>query len=204
MSPFFGPEVTEVRAARRWAEEVMRSWGLQAHADTVVLVVSELSTNAMVHAGSPARVTLSYDVTSATLDVAVDDDAPVEHPPGDDGLDVGHRYVAERDPQRLDGGRGLLIVSSLALDWGLRETPTGKQMWLTLTVLPELDDPVRLAAVDRLLALRLDSTVLQETVELARAVLRADYAQASLRSLSEVVTGSVGSEDPAAAAYRRA
>lgn len=204
VSPLFGPELTAVRAARRWAEETIGSWGLQAHADTVVLVVSELATNAMVHARSAAQVTLDYDAAAASLDVAVEDAAPVDRPPAADGLDVGHRYVAERDPQRMDGGRGLLIVSSLAREWGLRETARGKELWLSLTMLPELDDPVRLAAVDRLLALHLTGTVLQDTVELARAVLQAEYAQASLRSLTEVVTGSAGGNDPVVAEYRRA
>ncbi len=203
VSAMFGPDVAHVRAARRWAGDTVRSWGLDAHADTVVLVVSELATNAMLHAGSAAQVTLTYDASAGTVEVAVDDTAPAP-PPSTDGLDAGHRYVAERDLERVDGGRGLLIVSALAHDWGMRDTPEGKQMWLSLQVRPALDDPERLAAVNRLLGLGLDADVLQDFVELARDVLAVDYAQASLRSLTEVMAGSTGSDDPAAAEYRRA
>ncbi len=198
----FGPRVADVRTARRWAADTMRSWGLDGHVDTVVLVVSELATNAMLHAGSTAAVTLTFEPQAGTVEVAVEDTVRV--PQSADGLDEGHRYVAQRDPDRVDGGRGLLIVSALADDWGMRDTPGGKQMWLSLRVRPAIDDPDRLAAVDRLLRLRLDTDVLQDYVELARDVLKADYAQASLRSLTEVVAGSVGSDDPAAAEYRRA
>ena len=72
-SPPFGPARTGVREARRWASDVAAGWGLARERDTLMLVVSELATNAMLHAGSTAKVSLEYDPAAGALDVTVDD-----------------------------------------------------------------------------------------------------------------------------------
>ena len=192
VSPLFGPALTGVREARRWAGEIAAGWGLDNERDTLLLVVSELATNAMLHAASTARVSLDYDPTDGVLEVVVEDTEPLESSPAPGAPDVGHQYVAERDPERLDGGRGLLIISALAQQWGVRATETGKQVWLQLPVTPMLQDPVRLAAVERLLAVGAESSVLVGLVELARELLGARHAQVSLRSDVDVIAAESG------------
>lgn len=46
-------------AARQFAAAQCEGWGLQALCEDVVLILSELVTNAVVHAESPAIVTMS-------------------------------------------------------------------------------------------------------------------------------------------------
>jgi DNA-binding NarL/FixJ family response regulator len=56
------------RAARHFVTEALRSWQLDGLADTVTLLVSELVTNAVVHADSDVEV-----LVRLTADAAVDD-----------------------------------------------------------------------------------------------------------------------------------
>ena len=203
VSPVFGPALTGVREARQWAAETTSGWGLDGERDTLLLVVSELATNAMLHAVSTARVILDYDPADGVLEVAVEDTELLESSTAPGALDVGHQYVAERDPERLDGGRGLLIIHALAQQWGVRATETGKQVWLQLPVTPVLHDPVRLAAVDRLLAVGIESQVLVGLVELARELLGARHAQASLRSDVDVIAAESGTNADRSPMQRR-
>ena len=81
----------------------------------VELVVSELVTNAVVHAQAPVRVSLQAFEQTLLLEV-------------EDGSQVGPvRVVA----QFLDtGGRGLAIVNVLSRDWGVdARTQGGKSVW---------------------------------------------------------------------------
>jgi anti-sigma regulatory factor (Ser/Thr protein kinase) len=83
--------------------------------EDVELVVSELATNAMVHAQTPFRVSLDAFERMLRLEV-------------EDGSQVGPvRVVA----QVLDtGGRGIAIVSSLSRDWGVNaRRHGGKSVW---------------------------------------------------------------------------
>lgn len=82
--------------------------------DDVALVVSELATNAMVHAQTP--FTVSLQVTQ-TLLLTVADGSPAEP------VLVAARVL---DP----GGRGLTIVALLSRDWGAYQHPDGgKSVW---------------------------------------------------------------------------
>lgn len=82
----------------------------------VELIVSELATNAVLHAGGPPfSLRVSYDGRWARVEVG-DGSAqlPVMGPPG--GL----------------SGRGLHIVDRLATTWGFDRTATGKVVWAEL------------------------------------------------------------------------
>ena len=81
-----------------------------------VLLTSELVSNAVLHARTPFEV----EVTGAeTVRVVVRDGSP--DPP----------EVANPGPDET-GGRGLLLVHSLATRWGYEVTPTGKSVWFEL------------------------------------------------------------------------
>jgi anti-sigma regulatory factor (Ser/Thr protein kinase) len=81
------------------------------------LLVSELVTNAVAHARSAP--VMRIDVTGDAVRVMVADAAP------------GPVEVADA-AQDAPGGRGLLLVDSLAASWGWSPTPEGKRVWFTL------------------------------------------------------------------------
>jgi anti-sigma regulatory factor (Ser/Thr protein kinase) len=83
--------------------------------DTVLLVVSELVTNALVHTGGQVRLDLT--VFNGRLRVAVADNSP-------------------RTPVRptnigweATGGRGILLVEAMSAAWGTVPVSGGKQVW---------------------------------------------------------------------------
>ena len=89
--------------------------------DNVVLVASELVANAVVHAPAPddAELDVTWEVEPDCIVVEVLDSSP-DLPRG--------RTTNPTDTR----GRGLFIVASLALDWGVRRTRQGKQVWARL------------------------------------------------------------------------
>lgn len=114
----FGLTVERAPESPATARAAIRPWliGLSCPADFVddmALVVSELVTNAVVHAGSGAR--LCAEVHDGRLRLEVDDASPT--PP------------AMRDGSVRVGGYGLRLVAALADDWGWTTTSCGKQVW---------------------------------------------------------------------------
>lgn len=85
-------------------------------AEDVLLVVSELVTNACLHGGTPRELVLR--ATASVLRVEVSDANTIEPVP--------------RSPYQpgRPGGHGLRIVSRLALDWGTERRATDKTVWL--------------------------------------------------------------------------
>lgn len=85
--------------------------------DDALLLVSEVVTNAVEHGCAPVR--LSVDCDRAGITVAVDDANP----------DLPRTRRLDR---RRHSGRGLVLVQSIAADWGVRRTRNGKQVWFRL------------------------------------------------------------------------
>jgi anti-sigma regulatory factor (Ser/Thr protein kinase) len=103
------------RRARRFVRDRMREWGLVVQADVALLLVSELVTNAVLHARTDIAVTV--DVAGGRMRVAVHDRS---------ATDILTRRVGE------DVGRGLLLVERLADGWGIERTGSGKGVWFEL------------------------------------------------------------------------
>ncbi|MFE2375305.1 ATP-binding protein [Streptomyces sp. NPDC059398] len=106
-----------VAEARDWTRGHLDSleWCHQAQhvVDSVVLTVSELITNAHVHARSDAQLILLWD--EQCLHVTVHDtsaDLPAPRQPASDS----------------PGGRGLLLVDALADDWQTHRCTRGKDV----------------------------------------------------------------------------
>ncbi|KGM02616.1 hypothetical protein Q760_12475 [Cellulomonas cellasea DSM 20118] len=91
-------------------------------ADQIVLVTSELATNALRHGIPPAVVNLGVDGTALLLDVA-------DHHPGRAPVLAGERAVGA-------GGFGLMITQRLAADVGWYTTRTAKHVWATFRTMP--------------------------------------------------------------------
>jgi two-component sensor histidine kinase len=81
------------------------------------LMISELVTNAVVHGSSPIEVELQWEADIVRAVVS----------------DGGRGRPVPKDPHDQDPhGRGLLIVRSLAHEWGVVEYGAGKSVWFTL------------------------------------------------------------------------
>ncbi|MFI9271455.1 SpoIIE family protein phosphatase [Kitasatospora sp. NPDC052896] len=110
-----------VMHARRFTARTMRSWGVTAETDTILLVVSELVTNAMGHTQGEVRLDLT--LAGERLRIAVSDSEP----------------RAPVKPASVDweatGGRGLLLVEAMSAAWGSVPLSGGKQVWSEI-VLP--------------------------------------------------------------------
>ncbi len=137
-------------AARRFVADTCRRWQIQAVSDEISLAVSELVTNAVLHAHTDIEVKMCVTRGSAQISVCDSDPRPpILRPVRLDLLadldavqvqSVG-REVDERDSVLHVGssgsvaaGRGLLIVDALADEWGVAERTDGKEVWLTMMV----------------------------------------------------------------------
>ncbi|GAA1014352.1 MULTISPECIES: ATP-binding protein [Streptomyces] len=116
------PDPAEVGRARRWARSRLVGSGIQADeplAETLILLVSELVTNAVVHTGHPAVLRLSLPGAPAevtTIRVEVDDASTRAPVP---------RWVSDE----ATSGRGLALVDGLADRWGWSPEGKGKRIW---------------------------------------------------------------------------
>lgn len=111
--------------ARSFVEAHLQASGLPDLADVGVLLVSELATNAILHAGTPFDVELTATPQGLRARVTDESDTtPVTRAPS---------TVAE-------GGRGLFLVAALASRWGVEANPSGKSVWFELRATPEEDE----------------------------------------------------------------
>lgn len=107
-------------AARRFCEECLQSWRCAPGTTPVAdLLVSELVTNVITHAGSGTRLTLRLERGTLRIEVA------------DEGDD---RIARERTRGDEPGGWGIPIVEALAPRWGVEAGPDGqgKVVWVEL------------------------------------------------------------------------
>ncbi len=115
VSEQFTPVPSQVAAARHFAVGAAEAIGC-CPAD-LALVVSELATNACVHAHTPFTVSLHRHVSGLVVEVADDDPRPVTLQPIATGA----------------SGRGMQIVAAIAKEWGTsRCGPAGKSVWAVL------------------------------------------------------------------------
>lgn len=113
------PSPDSPRAARRFVESVLGAWGCDDQLDTVILLVSELVGNAVLHAGSELELSLRLMVGRLRVDV-------IDH-----STDLPRRRdVAEDDLT----GRGSGLVEILATAWGVTGRPDGKSVWFEMAV----------------------------------------------------------------------
>src|SRR5690242_7075838 len=117
----FEPEGGSVAAARRCAQRYFTRVTRRSLSD-VSLVVSELATNAVVHART--EFTVGFHLGGGRARVEVRDHAP--------GLPDNHSLALS-----TSNGRGLLIVATLAEQWGVEWGPATKTVWAELSVLLE-------------------------------------------------------------------
>lgn len=115
------------RLARTFAADTLEAWAVRAEdVQAVQLLVSELVTNAVLHAPQSPTIVLELFVTDGAVRVTVSDQSPL---------------VPERrsgaTPSSAESGRGIELVDALAGRWGTeRQGTTGKTVWCELSAQP--------------------------------------------------------------------
>jgi hypothetical protein len=112
------PVVAAARQARALLTEGCARWGVGGLADAGCIAVTEMVNNVVAHAGTPMTLRLA---------------------PGDGTLHIGVRDGSRRQPAysgfaptNLAGGRGLLLIDTVARRWGSTPLPDGKLVWAVL------------------------------------------------------------------------
>ncbi|OKK06714.1 hypothetical protein AMK26_12055 [Streptomyces sp. CB03234] len=118
---FYRRERRSVPAARRFAAAALAEWrwGVGDRAGDVLLCVSELATNALVHGVPPGRgfrLRLHRERGGALLRVELHDSG-------------GGEVRAEVPDGDAESGRGLVLVAALSDTWGVGERSPGKIVW---------------------------------------------------------------------------
>jgi phosphoserine phosphatase RsbU/P len=115
----FPAEAESVARARHWVAEVLEECNLSVLAETACLLISELATNSLRHAGSAFEITVERESSELMFEVR----------------DRSKELPVKAGPARADfGGKGLLFVDSLAAGWGSRLVADGKVVFFTLEV----------------------------------------------------------------------
>lgn len=111
------PTPASVPLARHFATDALHALGHDELDEVAALLVSEMATNAVVHAKSPMRVSVWCHGGNPRVEIRDDDPTlPREVQP---------------DPFAT-GGRGILLVDGLAKDWGINHNGRGKTVWFEL------------------------------------------------------------------------
>jgi anti-sigma regulatory factor (Ser/Thr protein kinase) len=103
-------------SARQWLRRLLDDWRVPADvADDATTCLSEVVTNAVIHAGSGARVAAEIDEGRLLVSV----------------VDTGRRGSAQRRDLATDEirGRGLAVVEALATAWSADRRSDGTLVW---------------------------------------------------------------------------
>ena len=120
MKQAFGASEESVGQARRYVSGMVSDLPAELQ-DSVSLMVSELATNALLHASGGFDVAVDRSDTVMTVSVT----------------DQGGGLPAVQSPSATEPhGRGLRIVESLSDEWGITSTPAiGKTVWFRMSLI---------------------------------------------------------------------
>jgi anti-sigma regulatory factor (Ser/Thr protein kinase) len=113
------PDARSAGLARRYVRAACDEAGQDALVDDALLLVTELVTNAVVHAGTALELCVSTGPGGVRVEVS--DGRPGGLPLPTGSVDEGR-----------EGGRGLFLLDRLASTWGSTHTPAGKSLWFDL------------------------------------------------------------------------
>ena len=109
------PQLQSAEAARRFVRDRCVEWGCGEMEDAATLIVSELVTNAVVHAATPAELRAQWSGKVLRLEVVDNAEGSPPQP----------RVAKKYD----ENGRGLFLVDALSTAWGVEATADGKVVW---------------------------------------------------------------------------
>lgn len=98
--------------------EHLRTWNLEPAIDDATLLVSELVTNAILHARSPVDLVVRKVRTAVRVEVY------------DEGSGVAQPLSSELEPS----ARGLGLVQAVATRWGVEDAEVGKTVWFEIAL----------------------------------------------------------------------
>ncbi|WP_157548208.1 ATP-binding protein [Nonomuraea candida] len=110
-------EMNSITMARHLAGEALREHGYRGRHEDVLLVVSELVTNALVHGDGPPELRIGVRAGRVRVEVG----------------DTGAKLPETRDPGPSSGW-GLHVVRLLCTGWGVSPGEGGKVVWCELAV----------------------------------------------------------------------
>jgi anti-sigma regulatory factor (Ser/Thr protein kinase) len=115
----FPAEAAATQAARRFVADALRECEPDARLlDDAQLVVTELATNAVLHARSPFLVVVRVEQDAVRLTVHDNSRA--------------RPRVRRNGNRAMSGGRGLHVIGALTRQWGVEPTDDGKAVWAEL------------------------------------------------------------------------
>ena len=110
----FLPVPPAVGAARRFVDRTLVAWGVAGEHADAMLVVSELATNVVRHAGSPFLVSVARRGGQVRISVR----------------DIGRGGPTVRcATAESTSGRGLALVAAVSSSWGVEPEADGKSVW---------------------------------------------------------------------------
>jgi serine phosphatase RsbU (regulator of sigma subunit)/anti-sigma regulatory factor (Ser/Thr protein kinase) len=207
----FPPAPETAAAAREFVHDTLLSWGVEP-TDDVILLVSELVTNAVIHAKSSLEVTVRRG--EGSTEVMVTDAAPERAVPQAGPLSVDTSPSAEG---ARTGGLGLALAAAIASSWGVSYGRADKAVWFRVDDVPSQTQsslesppvrgtarrptrPTAWSALDAALRARLSlPQLLERTVEQAATALGGDAAYIALATSDETmweVRSAVGLNSP--------
>jgi anti-sigma regulatory factor (Ser/Thr protein kinase) len=117
----FGAELASVPASRSWTRSVLAGHVDDRAVADALLVVSELATNALLHAGSAFELAVEADEARGVVHLAVTDASR-------------NQPIVRTDPSpQATSGRGMWLVDRLCRRWGVERRPGGKRVWCELS-----------------------------------------------------------------------
>ena len=111
------PVAASVREARRHLSEQLSAAGFDSVLDIGALLVSELVTNAVLHARTEIRLRMQLSDSTVRVEVIDSNPAPPRPRPADEDAVTG---------------RGLLLIDQWSTRWGVDPAPPGKVVWFEL------------------------------------------------------------------------
>lgn len=110
-------EPASARASRQALVAALEGWASDEITDAAELLVSEVVTNVVRHAGTDLDVGIAIGPTTVRVEIT----------------DRNPELPVMRSPEPTDvGGRGMRIVAELASRWGIDARRSGKSVWFEL------------------------------------------------------------------------
>ncbi len=118
-------ELSSIGDARRFLRRSLAAWGVVDYDLGGPQVLTELATNAALHARSAYTVHLVMEAASLLVEVTDSSSALPQH----------RNYGPDATT-----GRGIALVEALSTAWGVESSPTGKTVWCRVAPDDVLDD----------------------------------------------------------------
>ena len=113
----FPADLKSARTARRFVAGVLEEWGCDELQDGAALLVSELVTNAVVHAHSTVELAVHLRPDRVRVEV----------------IDSAREHVRRRDAKDDEqSGRGMALIEALAVAWGIDTLLSGTSGWFEM------------------------------------------------------------------------